>query len=88
MIAVDCDLRYVHPLLQGRTLDFLSAGANSAHPQSPVYRIRTNMATRNSPAKPNTMLDERHLVFPAGATAFPHPLPMYGHAIPQPDPDF
>ena len=49
---------------QGRTQDFLSAGANSV-----FVRFRTNIATRNSPAKSDTMLEKKHLVFPAGATA-------------------
>ena len=32
-------------------------------------RFRTNIATRNSPAKSDTMLEKKHLVFLAGATA-------------------
>ena len=51
-------------LFQGRTQDFLSAGANSV-----FVRFRTNIATRNSPAKSDTMLEKKHLVFLAGATA-------------------
>ena len=42
----------------------MSAGANSV-----FVRFRTNIATRNSPAKSDTMLEKKHLVFLAGATA-------------------
>ena len=43
-----------------------------------ISRFLTNIATRSSPTKSNTMLEKKHLVFLAGATAPPCPPAMYG----------
>ena len=50
--------------LGGPYLGFFVCGGNSV-----FVRFRTNIATRNSPAKSDTMLEKKHLVFLAGATA-------------------